>query len=345
MKAAIFHGPAGSWPEKPVTIEEVPTPRIGAGEVLVRIAACGVCRTDLEYLKEIRTPKKPPIILGHEPSGVIEEVGNGVTSLHTGDRVIIPCIFPCGRCSSCRSGRSNLCASAELIGASRDGAYAEYIAVPQESVSVLPEGLPLAECAILGDAVATPYHALVSVARIKPGDSVAVFGASGGLGLAAVEIASALGATVIGVGRQAWKLQKAKDLGASHVISTLEAPKVESEIHRVVPGGVDISLDASGVPGLIEAAGRATRPGGRVVVMGFSLGRFEIPINRLVWLEHNIHGSKNYHPDDLGRVIRMVQRGMVHPAEMVSHRFALDDINKAFGALDRGEMLRGIVIP
>jgi D-arabinose 1-dehydrogenase-like Zn-dependent alcohol dehydrogenase len=328
-----------------MVIEEVPIPQIGAGGVLVRVAACGICRTDLEYLQEIRTPKEPPIVLGHEPSGTIEEVGDGVESLHRGDRVIISCIFPCGRCPACRSGHPNLCASAELIGASRDGAYAEFIAAPQEGVYPLPEELPLEESAILSDALATPYHALVCVAQVKQGDTVAIFGASGGLGLAAVEIASSLGATVIGVGRQAWKLEKAKEFGASYVISTLEVSRVDREINRITLGGADISLDASGIPSLIEAAGRSTRPGGRVVVMGFSLGKIEIPINRLVWLEHSIHGSKNYHLDDLKMVIQMAQRGMVHSERLVSHRFALEDINEAFRALDRGEMLRGIVVP
>ncbi|MFQ5827505.1 MAG: zinc-binding dehydrogenase, partial [Dehalococcoidia bacterium] len=312
-----------------MVIEEVPTPQIGAGEVLVRVAACGICRTDLEYLKEIRTPKEPPIILGHEPSGIIEEVGDEVESLRKGDRVIISCIVPCGRCPACRSGHQNLCPSAELIGANRDGAFAQFIAVPQDGVYLLPEELPLPESAILGDAVATSYHALVSVAQIKSGDTVAIFGASGGLGLAAVEIASSLGATVIGVGRQAWKLDKAKEFGASQVISTLEVPRVDQEINRITLGGADISLDASGIPSLIEAAGRSTRPGGKVVVMGFSLGKIEIPVNRLMWLEHSIHGSKNYYPDDLKRIVQMVQKGMLHPSRLVSHRFALEDINEA----------------
>ena len=328
-----------------MTIEEVPTPRVGPGEVLVRVAACGICRTDLEYLKEIKTPKEPPIILGHEPSGVIEEVGEEVNLFRKGDRVVISCILPCGRCPACRSGHQNLCPSAEVIGATRDGAFAQFVAVPQDAVYPLPDELPLAECAILGDAIATPYHALVDIARVKPGDVVAIFGASGGLGLAATEIASSLGATVIGIGRQAWKLEKAKEFGASEVISTLEVPRVEKEINRITSGGADISLDASGIPSLIEAACKSTKPGGKVVVMGFSFNKIEIAINRLMWLEHSIHGSKNYHPDDLKRIVQMVQKGMLHPAKLVSHRFALEDINEGYQALDRGELLRGIVTP
>lgn len=345
MKAAVFHGPPGSWPKKPMTIEEVPNPKLGADEVLVRVAACGICRTDLEYLKEgIKPPKDPPLILGHEPSGTVEDIGDKVERFHKGDRVVIACISPCWRCSACQSGHDNLCASAEVIGATRDGAFAEFMAVPEKSVYLLPAELSLPECSILADAVAAPYHALVNVAEVKPGDTVAIFGASGGLGLAAVEIASSLGATVIGVGRRGWKLQKAKELGASEVISTLEVPKVEKEIIRITRGGVDISLDASGVPSLIECACKSTKPGGRIVVMGFSFGKIEIPINRLTWLEHSIRGSKNYHPSDLERVIKMVQRGMIHPSALVSHRFALEDINEAYNMLDEGEVLRGIVV-
>lgn len=344
MKAAVFHGPAGSWPQKPMTIEEVPMPQMGTNEVLVRIVACGICRTDLEYLKQgVKPPKAPPLILGHEPSGIVEEVGEKVSSFRKGDRVIISCIQPCGRCPACQSGYDNLCVSAEVIGATRDGAFAQFIAVPQDSVHLLPAGLPLAECSILADAVATPYNALVNVGEVKPGDTVAVFGASGGLGLAAVEIASSLGATVIGIGRQGWKLQKAKELGAAEVISTLEVPKADREVCRITGGGADIALDASGIPGLIEAACRSIRPGGRLVVMGFSFSKIEIPINRLMWLGLNIHGSKNYRQSDLKRVIQMVHRGMVHPLSLVSHRFEMADINDAYAMLDRGEMLRGIV--
>ena len=346
MKAAVFYGPPGSWPQKPLKIEDVPTPKIGPKDVLVKIAACGLCHTDLLYMKMgMRPPKEPPLILGHEPSGVIEEVGEAVTNLKKGQKVLVGYTIPCGECEVCRAGRENICISGDVIGATRDGAFAEYLAVPAKVVVPLPEGIPLQEAAVITDAVAAPYHAVVNVAQVKPGDTVAVFGASGGLGLNVVQIAKAFGANVIGVARRKWKLEKAKEFGASEIISTLEVEKPEIEIRKMTNGGVDIAIDATGSPQAVEMACRSVRNGGKVVVVGYGIQNFTVPFMRFLWYELKVMGSCRYKPSDLFRVVEMVRKGMIKIEGLVSHRFSLEEINKGYEMLDKGEVLRAIAIP
>jgi D-arabinose 1-dehydrogenase-like Zn-dependent alcohol dehydrogenase len=168
MKAAVFHG-AGVG----LKIEEIPRPKIGSDQVLVKVAACGVCHTDLHYLEHgVPTFKKPPIVLGHEASGIVEDVGAEVRTLHEGQRVLIPAVLTCGKCAYCRMGRENICANMTMLGNHIDGAYAEYVAVPAKDLLELPASLPLEEASIIADAISTPYHAVKNRARVRPGMTV-----------------------------------------------------------------------------------------------------------------------------------------------------------------------------
>lgn len=345
MKAAVFHGPPGSWPEKPIAIEEVPRPAPGPKDVLIKVAACGLCHTDLTYLQGAPMPKAPPIILGHEPSGIVTEVGAEVKSIEPGQRVMISTIIPCLSCSFCRSGQENLCANAVVVGATQDGAFAEYVAAPATGVYLLPDSLPLEESCIISDAVCTSYHAVYQVANVRPGDTVAVYGASGGVGLICVCLASAIGATVIGIGRKKWKLEKAREFGASETICSEEVEQLDRTVRRITGGGADISIDATGVPVMIETAFRSTKPGGKIVVVGLTFRKIQLDINRLTWLELKVMGSRTFNPVDIPKVFELVEKGVVSLDKIISHRFKLEEINKGYKMLDRGELLRGIVIP
>jgi 2-desacetyl-2-hydroxyethyl bacteriochlorophyllide A dehydrogenase len=345
MKAAVFYGPPGAWPEKPMRIEDRTRPEPGPDEVLVKVAACGMCRTDLEYLKESPTPKAPPIILGHEPSGVIAEVGSKVKSVTPGQKVLVAFSIPCRSCQYCQSGQENLCPNSIVVGADRDGAFAEYLAVPATSIFPLPETMPLDESSIISDAVATSYHAIYNTAGVKRGDTIAIFGASGGLGLICTRLAAAAGASVIAIGRKRWKLEKAREFGAKEIISLDEVERADKAIKSLTGGGADISLDVTGVPSMIEMAVRSTRPGGKVVVVGFSFQKIQLEINRLVWLQLTVKGSRTYNPSDLPKVIKLVAGGVIDLRQVVSHRFKLEEINEAYRMLDKGEILRGIIVP
>lgn len=327
-------------------MEQVPTPTPGPGELLVRVAACGLCRTDLEHLKEgMRPLREPPLILGHETSGTVAGAGAGVAGFREGDPVLVACFAPCNRCSYCQEGRDNLCPNADIPGGNRDGGLAEYVVVPAAGVFPLPRGSPVQESAVLADAFATPYHALVGVGHMRSGESVAIYGASGGLGLAAVQIASALGGAVVGIGRQPWKLERALGMGARAVVSTSEFPRPEAEVNRLTGGGAHLSLDATGAPEMIAAACRATRPGGRIVVMGYGVKEVTVPLHRLMWLEYAVLGSRTYRLADLASLLTLVEQGQIHPGSIVSHRFPLDQVNQGYKMLEEGRVLRAIVIP
>lgn len=346
MKAAVLRGPPGSWPERPLEIEEVDEPATRPSHVLVKVAACGLCHTDLLYLRKGLPPlKAPPIILGHEASGVVVETGEGVKHVRKGDRVIVSYLIPCGRCVNCRDGRENICLEAAIVGSSMDGALAEYLSVPGEAVFKIPDNLPLEESSILTDAVASSYHAVMRRARVRPGESVAVYGASGGLGLNVVQFAAMMEARVIGIGRKKWKLEVAARLGASEVISTLEERRPDKRVEEMTRGGADVAIDATGDPSMISMACRSVRRGGRVVVLGYAFEDFQAPSKRLLWYELDVLGSCNYKLSDLQAVIRLAGKGRITLKELVSHRLQLSDVNKGYELLERGEVLRAIVTP
>ena len=341
MKAAVFHEKG-----QPLKIEDVAVPKHGAGEVLVRVAACGLCRTDLHYLHGTPTFKKPPIILGHEISGTIEEVSPDVTTHKKGDKVIIPPVFGCGKCYFCRIGRPTLCSSQIMVGNHRDGGFAEYIAVPASEVFIAPDNVPLPEASIISDAISTPYHAVVNRAQVKPGDSVAVFGC-GGVGLATIQMAAAVGGNVIAVDVFDEKLEMARKFGAANVVNGKTEQDVAKAIRKMTNGGVDVALEVIGNPVTINQAFNAVRWGGRVVVVGYSSKEATIDSARLMFREIEIKGSLGCGPQDYPRIIGMVKLGKIKVKEMVTHKFKLDEINEGFKLLESGEpsLIRGIAIP
>ena len=345
MKAAVYHGPPGSWPKKAMTMEEVPVPEPGPKDVLVKVAACGLCHTDLTYLHGAPMPKEPPIILGHEPSGIVAKVGAEVKDIKPGQRVMISTTIPCLTCNFCRHGQENLCLNTTVVGATQNGAFAEYVVAPAIGVYLLPDSLPLEESCIISDAVCTAYHAVYQVANVRPGDTVAIYGASGGVGLLCVRLASAIGADVVGIGRKKWKLEKAREFGATEIISSEEVQPFDKAVRRATGGGADISIDATGVPEMIETACRSARPGGKIVVVSLTFQKFQIEINRLTWSELKVMGSRTFNPVDIPKVFKLVEKGVIDLNRIISHRFKLEEINQAYEMLDRGELLRGIVIP
>jgi D-arabinose 1-dehydrogenase-like Zn-dependent alcohol dehydrogenase len=157
----------------------VPEPVPGAGDVLVRVAGCGLCHTDLHYLDHgVQTFKPPPLILGHEVAGTVVQLGPGVAGWASGDRVLIPSVLACGHCRYCRAGRENLCATLVMLGNNVDGGLAEYVTAPARELIRLPPSLPLEQACVIADALSTPFHAVRRRGRVRMGDTVAVVGSS-----------------------------------------------------------------------------------------------------------------------------------------------------------------------
>jgi propanol-preferring alcohol dehydrogenase len=340
MKAAVFHGGVGG-----LKIEDVPVPAVGPGEILVRVAACGVCHTDLHYIEHgVSTFKEPPIVLGHEASGTVAEVGEGVTNFKKNQRVLIPAVLTCGRCTFCRLGRENICAHMQMLGNHLDGAYAEYVAVPAKDVLPLPDAIPLEEASIIADAISTPYHAVKNRARVRPGDTVVVFGC-GGVGMNAVQLAAAAGGYVIAVDVNERKLDWAREFGAAAVVNASKVDRVSKEVRKLTGGGADVALEAIGNPRTIEEAFECVRVGGRLVVVGYTHENISIAAGKIMFKEIEVLGSLGCRPVDYVPLLRMVEQGRIDVKRQVTHRFPLDEIGRAFEVMKEGVSLRSIVLP
>jgi 6-hydroxycyclohex-1-ene-1-carbonyl-CoA dehydrogenase len=340
MKAAVFHGS-----ETGLKIEDIAVPPIGDDQILVKVAACGVCHTDLHYIEHgVPTFKKPPIVLGHEASGIVEQVGANVSNVKPGQRVLIPAVLTCGRCPACRQGRENICSAMTMLGNHFDGAYAEYVAVPAKDVLDLPETIPLEDASIIADAISTPYHAVKNRAQVKPGDTVVVFGC-GGVGINAVQMAAAVGGFVIAVDTNPRKLEWATQFGAAQTIDATKVERVSRQVKKLTDGGADIAMEVIGNPRTIEEAFECARVGGRLCVVGYTHEAISIIAGKIMFKELEVVGSLGCRPVDYVPLIRMVEQGKIDLQRQITHRFSLDEIGKAFEVMKEGVSLRSIVIP
>lgn len=340
MRAAVFLGA-----RQPLSVRDVPRPVPGPGDALVKVAACGFCHTDLHYLDhDVPTAKPPPLILGHEISGVVEELGPGSSVRSVGDRVLVPSVLPCGNCDYCRSGRGNICPQLQMPGNHFDGGFAEYVRVPARDLVPLPADLDLVRSAIIADALTTPYHAVVHRAHVRSGDWVVVVGC-GGVGINAVQFAAAAGANVIAVDLRAEKREAARRLGACEALNPSDHLDLGHEVRKKSGGGADVALEVVGKPETVSLALSTLRRGGRLCVVGYSDSVVPIPLNRLMFFEYEIVGSLGCRPVDYPRVIEMVRKGKVSLEAVVSGTLPLDRIGEAAEDLRNGKGFRNLIIP
>ena len=339
MKAAVFY-----QAHQPLKVEEVKKPEIKADEILVKVAACGVCHTDLHYIDHgVPTFKKPPVILGHEPSGTVAEIGEKVTNFKIGEKVLLPAVLTCGRCDYCRTGRENICTAQEMLGNNVDGAYAEYVKAPAKDAFHLPDEIPLVEGSIIADAISTPFHAVKNRAGVKPGDTVVVFGC-GGIGINIIQVAKAVGGIVWAVDILEKKLDWAKKFGADYLVNSRETDDVAKKIRKLTGGGSDFAFEAIGNPATIQQAFNCLRTGGRLVMVGYSPGDVLLSAARIMYREMEIMGSLGCRPVDYPKIIELVKIGKLKVKELVTHKFKLEEINTAFEVMRKGESLRSVIV-
>ena len=339
MRAAVFHGA-----DRPMSIEDIATPTPAAGEILVRVAGCGVCHTDLHYIDHgTPTFKKPPIVLGHEIAGTVASP-DPTGRFSEGDPVLLPAVLSCGSCTACRTGRENICEHSIMLGNNVDGGYAEYIAVGAKDVFALPAEIPLVDAAIIADALTTPYHAVINRGRVLPGDRVVVIGC-GGVGINVVQIAAALGARVVAIDRLEAKREWARRFGAEVALDPAQSPRLDRVIREVTGGGADVVFEVVGRPETQELAVTAARTGGRIVLVGYSPDAMSLNSGRVMFRELEVLGSLGCRPVDYPRVIELVRQGRVRMSDLVTHRYSLDDIGDAFAALRDGTAMRSVVVP
>ncbi|WP_345802686.1 zinc-dependent alcohol dehydrogenase [Microbacterium sp. AZCO] len=284
MKAAVVHSFGA-----PAEVEDRPVPRPGAGQVLVRLEACGLCHTDIHAMQGDWPVKPPlPLVPGHEGVGIIEQLGDGVTSRTVGQRVAMPWLgHACGECRFCIDGRENLCEQQFNNGYGVDGGYAEYMLADARFATPVPDGISAIDAAPLTCAGVTTYAAIKN-ARVVPGETVAVFGI-GGLGHLAVQYARLVGAKVIAVDVNDEKLQLATELGVDHVVNARGTDVVQAIRDW---GGADVAVVLAVAPAVFGQAFEALNRGGRLVLVSLPAdGTITLPIFETVLKGISVIGS------------------------------------------------------
>lgn len=307
-------------------LRDVPEPVPAGDEVLIRIAACGICGSDVHGYDGTSGRRIPPIVMGHEAAGVVEGVGDGVTAFRPGDRVTFDSTVSCGACPYCLSGAINLCDRREVVGVScgdyrRAGAFAESIAVPQRIVYRLPDGMPFAEAAML-EAVSVALHA-VSVAGVRKGDTALVIGA-GMIGLLTLQAARAAGCErVLIADIDSTRLQLAASLAPVEALQ-LSGSDLAREVMRRTGSGVDVALEAVGRTETIAAAIESVRKGGIVALIGNITPQVTIPLQVVVSRELRLQGSAAS-AGEYPQAIDLVSRGVIQVQPLITAVAPLED--------------------
>ena len=328
MKAAVLYG------VRDLRLENVPKPEISDNEVLIKVNACGICGTDIHiYRGEWKT--NTPIILGHEFSGVIADVGREVKGLNIGDPVVAEPNIPCGSCYFCRmSERNYFCENLEATGVTVNGAFAEYVKVVASNVYKLPKGYNLDEAALI-EPLACCVRG-IDQAKIKIGDTVAIIGA-GPVGLILLQLALQSGASmVIQTDMEDSTLRLAKELGADHTINVTEEDPVES-IKELTGGyGVDVAIEAVGKPEAITQAMRATQRGGRLVIFGVSPEDAVWKVRPFELYDKELTIKTSYRsPYTFQRAVKIAVSGRVRLKTLISHIFKIDKVHRAFEVAEK----------
>lgn len=342
MKAARFYEV-----NQPLRIDQVAVPDIKDDEVLVQIKAVGLCGSDVHIVYEGITPTAfRPITLGHEPAGIVAKVGANVTGWEVGTRVsVTPGIF-CGSCQNCITGHAEICLNRKVIGIQTEGALAEYLVIPAKNLVRLADNVPFTVGAIITDAVATPFHALIDRAELRSGESIAIYGA-GGLGLHAVQIAKMAGAKqIFVVDVRDDQLERARKLGADITVNSTKESPVEVILQHTNGLGVDVAAELIGLRETIGQAVESVISGGRVVVVGLGPDPITIlPPTIFVRKQLSLLGSYGFTKRTIEQLVELVSAGRLQLEESITHTFPIDQVNEALDTLHekRGNPVRVVV--
>jgi L-iditol 2-dehydrogenase len=329
MRALIKHAPGAGH----VSIGEMPEPSCSEGRVKILVRFCGVCGTDLHVLHDT-FPNYPPVILGHEFSGVVVETGRGVTKVAPGDGVTV---FPasaviCGKCPYCRSGNFLFCPTRRGMGHGVNGAFTRYAVVREDQVYKLPEGSTFEEAA-LSEPFAAATHAVCEVTRPQAGDVVLLSG-PGPIGLMCLKLLVTMGihTIVAGLAADAARLDCARRIGAARVVQ-VESEDVIEVVRQTTGGaGTDIAIEAAGSAASLRNCLEAVRPMGRITQAGIFGQEIETPLDRLFHKQLELSGSVGYTPRTWDRVMSIYVQGKVRLCDLISDVFPLSEWEQAFDA-------------
>jgi len=326
-------------------------PDCGPHDAVIEVGACGVCRSDHTLwsggVDWVGVVPELPAVLGHEYCGVVTEVGSEVTRFRKGDRVVSPFGHACGHCEFCDEGHENVCANLQVPGAHYTGGYAAYTKVANADVNLveLPEAISFAAAASLGCRFITAYHGIVDQAALQAGEWVAVF-ACGGVGLSAVNIASALGARVIAVTRSKEKLELARELGAEHTV--VAGPDAVGEVVELSGGGVHVGIDALGSAATAIPALLSLRTRGRHLRLGVSnqqeRGQISFPVDVVTFRELSVIGSFGMQAARYPEMLQLIESGDLNPSRLVGEEIALEQAGEVLASMGGYETVAMSVI-
>ncbi|WP_267548862.1 zinc-dependent alcohol dehydrogenase family protein [Rhizobium rhizogenes] len=325
-----------------MAMRSVERPSAGRGELIIRVLAAGICGSDRHMFKG-EYPTAIPVTLGHEFCGLVEDIGDGVTSFAGGELVTIDPNIACGTCPACRRGRPNLCANLNAIGVTRDGGFAEYVAVPCGQAFILPSDLDPVHGAFC-EPLACCIHAM-DKAGISPGDSVAILG-GGVIGLLMVQLARQAGAgQVILITRQLSRREAALRLGATHAFDPTGSDTV-ALTREVTQGGADIVIECAGVPETLQTGVKMLRRGGTFVLFGVTPAGLEVPVLPFDLLVNEVEIRPAYlNPFTHARAAAMVASGALELDSLVTKTIALEDVAEVVGSAPLPGEIKVIVRP
>ena len=314
----------------PLTLRDVPAPKIGPSDVLIRVRVCGV---GLTVVSMIATPGRItsfPRIPGHEIAGEVVEIGSEVRTVKVGSRVTNHYYLTCGNCRYCRSGRETLCENLRgNVGSGCDGGYAEYVALPERNLVPIPDGVTDLEASVASDAIATPYHACHKEAQISPGDDVLIIGAGGGVGIHMVQMARLCGGRVIAAEVGEEKLELARRMGADELIDARRGELVK-QVKALTGGrGVDAAIDMVASSETLQASLASLAPAGRMVIIGsrpkavFGADPvFTVNPHEHLRQAQEIHGSRYVNNEEIMRTLQLVKQKRIQA--VVNSTFPLE---------------------
>lgn len=322
MKAAVL--------TEPFRIEytEVARPEPGPGELLIKVEYAGICGSELHAYKGLHKKRVPPVIMGHEISGIVAGCGDGVTAFKAGDRVTAVPMYGCGCCPECFRGETSLCSDKTILGSQKwPGGYAEYCVVPEHTARRLPDSVSLRDGALI-EPLAVGLHA-VRTAGISTGDRITVLG-SGAIGLCTAIMAAAAGAApLICTDVQPFNLERALTLGATHVLDAMDENIVD-RVAEISGGGCDAVFVTAPANALVNQALAMARKQGQVICVAMFDGdaRVNVEMNRA--RETVLTGTSMYYEEDFDRIIRMLEHGRLNTAGLVTHELPLSEADNAF---------------
>jgi D-arabinose 1-dehydrogenase-like Zn-dependent alcohol dehydrogenase len=333
---------------KTVAVEDVPIPQPGPGEVLVKVAYCGICHSDLSLINGTFPAQLPVVTQGHETSGTVAALGSDVTGWTEGDRVILAAGRPCTVCPNCRRGDVTNCLQVRLMAFAYDGGWAEYTLAQAAGLTRVPDNVPLEQAAILADAVSTPFGAVVRTGKVAIGESVGVWGV-GGIGTHIVQLARMVGAVpIIAVDINPDVLSRALELGADYAFDSRDE-QLRDKIAEITGGRkLDVAFDAVGLRVTFEQALDCLTVGGRLVGVGMSAESPTIgPTSMFGLTQKQVLGHLGYKNVDIETLAALVSRGRLDLSRSISEIVSLEDIAAGIKKLESqdGNPIRILVQP